>query len=84
MTGRRNDTELHNMDVGDYGKSPIDGTWICKTPTGLGGILGRHEITEHEDRTITVSPSILVQQPQHASKTLEWHGYLERGVWREV
>jgi hypothetical protein len=39
-----------------------------------------HTIVEHEDGTITVSPSILVT----GSHGKQWHGYLERGVWREV
>lgn len=33
-----------------------------------------------EDGTITVSPSILISHWEGRS----WHGYLERGVWREV
>jgi hypothetical protein len=35
--------------------------------------------TEHEDGTITVSPSILVSNPQQGEL---FHGHLERGVWR--
>jgi hypothetical protein len=38
-----------------------------------------HTITEHEDGTITVSPSIL-RYP--LAGDTGWHGYLERGVWR--
>ena len=51
--------------------------WFCCTPNGLGGNLGAHSVVEHEDGTITVSPSILVRGKS------EWHGFLERGVWRE-
>ncbi len=40
----------------------------------------KHTITEHEDGTITVSPSILSTWGDGANN---WHGYLERGVWRE-
>lgn len=39
-------------------------------------MLVTHSIVEHEDGTITVSPSILVTGGE------EWHGYLERGIWR--
>jgi len=53
--------------------------WYGTTPNGLLGCLTAHTITEHEDGTITVSPSILVM----TSGQLGWHGYLERGVWRE-
>lgn len=67
---------------GEYGKQ-IDGTWYCRAPKesdefGHIGNLSAHQITEHEDGTITVSPSILIKR--HDS---QWHGYLERGVWRE-
>jgi len=55
-----------------------DGRWYVVTPNGLFGDVTRHEITEHADGTITVSPSILVRQPNVG----EFHGYLERGVWR--
>lgn len=72
---------------GDYQKvtfaaddSYMQGTlWYCMTPDGSLGNLGDHTITEHEDGTITVSPSILISE---GSKQL-WHGYLEHGVWRE-
>ena len=37
--------------------------------------------TEHDDGTITVSPSILMTSDNPAGA---WHGYLERGVWQEV
>lgn len=33
-----------------------------------------HGVTEHEDGTITVSPSIIF--PNEG-----WHGFLQRGVW---
>lgn len=35
------------------------------------------KIEEHGDGTISVSPSIMDDSP------LGWHGWLERGVWRE-
>lgn len=65
---------------GDYGIDPKNGGWYCCTPNGYVGNLQGHDVTEHEDGTITVSPSILVSDGE---KEL-WHGYLERGVWREV
>jgi hypothetical protein len=55
-------------------------TFLVNTPNGHVGDVSRHEVTEHEDGTITVSPSILVSD---ATGEL-WHGYLERGVWRSV
>lgn len=55
--------------------------WWIVDPAGQIGRLGKHEVTEHEDGTITVSPSILSTTATHGH---DWHGYLERGVWREV
>jgi hypothetical protein len=54
--------------------------WI-KDPTGHVGRLGAHDVVEHEDGTVTVSPSI---QSTVAVHGYDWHGYLESGVWREV
>lgn len=54
--------------------------WFATTPNGLLGNLGSHRVQEHEDGTITVSsPSILVTGAPGEG----WHGFLERGVWRE-
>jgi hypothetical protein len=43
------------------------------------GRLSGHQVVEHEDGTITVSPSILTGRGER-----QWHGYLEHGVWRQV
>lgn len=58
------------------------GVWWCGVPkAGMGiGNLQLHTITEHEDGTITAHPSLLVS----AGNGRQWHGYLERGVFREV
>lgn len=97
MTGRRVDADPNDpngypfprLQPGDYGKD-IHGIWHCCAPRDTGsnftnfhGTLGDgqsyHKVTEHEDGTITVSPSILIATHDRGS----WHGYLERGVWRE-
>lgn len=65
---------------GSYGKDK-DGIWWAHVPCPLHhfiGVLSNHTVVEHEDGTITVSPSILVPGDQG------YHGYLEHGVWREV
>lgn len=83
MKGRRvHDTD--RFEPGDYGKHPVDGRWYCRTPNGHLGNLSAHDVTEHEDRTITVSPSILVtMRDTEKKRDVElWHGYLERGIWR--
>lgn len=66
---------------GDYSK--MKGFWIVCTPNGEVGSLTKHTITEHEDGTITVSPSILIHPHQSEDGPKPgWHGFLERGVWR--
>lgn len=58
------------------------GTWMCGLPApGFGiGNLTKHTVTEHDDGTITVSPSILVE----TGDGRRWHGWLQRGVWRAL
>lgn len=69
-----------DLMVGEYGRhADRGGEFYARVPTGDLCDLSRHEITEHEDRTITVVPSIGVSDSE---RTL-WHGHLERGVWRE-
>ncbi|MDD3813297.1 MAG: hypothetical protein PHZ02_01515 [Desulfocapsaceae bacterium] len=70
--------ESHLLKPGEYGKRK-DGVWIVRSPNGLCGDLCNHEVVEHDDRTITVSPSILISDGNQT-----YHGYLEKGVWREV
>lgn len=79
MNGKRvRDTDV--FKPGDYGM--IGDIWYACTPNGLLGNLAAHKVTEHEDGTITVSPSILVGFRDQGKPS--WHGYLEYGVWREV
>jgi|GEM_PF-5979221 len=52
-----------------------------RDPTGEIGRVSQHEITEHEDGTVTVSRSILATTAEHGH---DWHGFLERGVWRDA
>lgn len=89
---------------GSYGKDS-SGTWCVITPNGRYGSIAKHTVVEHEDGTITVSPSILVHaippisyRAEERTRMVasygedyvrtwergkpEWHGYLERGVWR--
>lgn len=70
---------------GEYGLHPATGAWYATTPNGHAADLRSHAVTEHEDGTITVSPSILISvrfRHDRPKKEL-WHGFLERGVWRE-
>lgn len=84
MNGTRVDhvKQLWGDDGIDGGYCPVvrDGkrTWMVRTPNGHLGDLGSHDVIEHDDGTITVSPSILV-----SDNTGElYHGFLEHGVWR--
>jgi uncharacterized protein DUF6527 len=78
MTGRRlPDGTGSGWSPGDFWKWKDEDRWVAITPTGLMCGLKNHTVTEHEDGTITVSPSILITQGE-----LSWHGFLERGVWR--
>ena len=73
------------LEPSAYGKHPVSGDWMACTPNGHLGNLKGHEVTEHEDGTITVSPSILVLKPRTKNTPQQnlWHGYLVRGEWRE-
>jgi hypothetical protein len=70
------------LQPGEYGKW-ITGEWYACTPNDEGCNLSFHQVTEHEDRTITVTPSILVSSGtrERGNYTELWHGYLQRGVW---
>ena len=89
MTGRRlpDGPEAQTFTPGDYQKitdhphPEVAGTWYVCTPDGRVGWLKNHTVVEHEDGTITASPSILVSA---GGREGSWHGYLEHGVWREV
>jgi hypothetical protein len=69
------------LENGDYAKNPRDGNWYAMTPNGRLGNLASHDVTEHEDGTITVRPSILVTTGSYSRPA--WHGYLKCGVWTE-
>jgi hypothetical protein len=64
---------------GDYWHyAPIG--WACKLPNGLRAGISKHNVEEHEDGTITVTPSILCIEYSHG---FDWHGHLTRGVFME-
>ena len=56
--------------------------WIYLPGCGAGN-LPNHKIEEHEDGTITVSPSIRMTGHKDG-KPMERHGFLVRGRWHEV
>ena len=70
----------HQLKEFEYGRDPRNNDWYACAPGEHMGSLAAHVVTEHEDGTITVRPSILIT----AGKNLPlWHGHLERGIWRE-
>lgn len=58
------------------------GWWQVTAPDGSGGSLDPrvHTIEEHEDGTITVSPSLDYSRRKPGG----WHGWLRRGVFESV
>jgi hypothetical protein len=77
MQGKRVDWPEGLMNPGEYAKH--EGVWYAVTPNDHYANLAAHSVTEHEDGTITVSPSIRVYDTERDL----WHGFLERGVWRQ-
>lgn len=81
-------TRLPDVPVGDYPEFDetavhywrSGGVWYVHLPGAGLGSLAKHQVIEHDDGTITVSPSILVRGGQ----AREAHGFLERGNWREA
>ena len=88
-----------DMQPGDYGKSLHNLWWLRTPTGEWGTLnLDRwHEVVEHEDGTITVKPSLdytreilggSVTPDNHhldfqVGGRTRWHGFLERGVWRD-
>lgn len=81
MTGHRlpDNTAPWELKAGDYcfrGEGDQRFLWVC-LPSGVGpSRLEGWDVVEHEDGTVTVSPSILDRGTENG-----WHGYLKRGVW---
>lgn len=94
MKGRRvypneNGWLTDELEPGDYGRATNlatqgrpSGWWQVRAPDGSQGSLSPnlHTVVEHDDGSITVTPSIDFSQ----RRSNGWHGYLERGTWRSV
>lgn len=73
---RREGIKPWALEPGDYMLNSEGVAWV-RLPDGVGpSLLTGWTVEVHEDDTITCSPSIF-DAPNG------WHGYLERGVWRE-
>jgi hypothetical protein len=65
------------FEMGDYGRD-LAGEWWARAPGAkAAGALTDHSVTEHDDGTITVEPSILAHDGSY-------HGYLRRGEWTDA
>lgn len=80
------------LPSGGYGQR-TDGIWEIRPPGCHLGELTEHTVTEHDDGTITVEPSIRSEwgdrhetlwTERDDSKVHYWHGYLIRGEWRRT
>jgi len=68
------------LEEGEYGINPKDGKWYARCPDSQYCCnLDGHKVEEHEDGTITVSPSILLKL---GDGTEIYHGHLKRGIWK--
>jgi len=73
----------HQLKEGEYMRWDEHGWYACcPGPGELTANLNSHKVVEHEDGTITVSPSILCSNGPKLGNV--WHGFLEKGIWREV
>ena len=70
------------LEPGDYAWNAATGRWWVSTPNGIVGPIYEPEwtVTLHEDRTISVFPSI----DADGGDGLRWHGWLKRGNWEEA
>ena len=66
-----------------YFKSKETGHWMLYHPDSGLGDLDNHDVTEHEDGTISVKPSILIST-KNRGENVSVHGYLKSGVWVKV
>lgn len=83
MKGTRvfNHDGLRSID-GSYFFSEETQSWWCRTPNGHMGNLRNHDVTENDDGTITVAPSILVTTRINGVDKELYHGFLVKGEWR--
>ena len=67
------------LQAGEYGCQ--SGVWYACPPDHPNLLinLANHEVEEHGDGTITVSPSIVVTNHKET-----WHGYLKQGIWEQA
>jgi len=101
MKGRRienpNNITSEPVQPGDYWKDG-SGRWYVAAPVPrdedgfllIADVSTWKSVIEHQDGTITVSPSIFwgssgyPNSPREWAEKHTWHGFLEHGIWRRV
>jgi hypothetical protein len=82
MQGHRrpDNYDWRQSEPGDYGFQDWTGQreLYIRDPFGVVGRITSHTVTEHEDGTVTVDPSIA---PPDGAEPGAFHGWLRRGVW---
>jgi hypothetical protein len=68
------------LSEGDYGQDSR-GVWCVRPPGQHAGGIPNHDVTEHDDGTITVYPSIVLYETDGG---IAWHGYLTGGEWKSI
>lgn len=68
---------------GNYCKDANGVWWFHALGAKSSAALNDHTITEHEDGTITVMPSILWPKGVNSDTGKDIHGFLTRGVWKD-
>lgn len=86
--GRRQpaDISIAELQPGDYSLRHDGILWV-RVPNGLmARIDDRWTVTVEDDDTITVGPTVNggAYSIQIVQGDEGWHGFLERGVWREA
>ena len=79
----RVDGTLH-LAEGDYGFDERLKHWVIRPPGCHAGGIPHHQVEEHPDGTITVTPSIVLMESDLSGETTKWHGYLTKGEWIQL
>lgn len=80
MSRRPDETKPWELEAGDYAK--YKGRVFVVPPDGVGPLdVSSWSNTWHDDGTLTVSPSI---NRHPVNGDAGWHGFLERGEWRQA
>jgi hypothetical protein len=76
--------DIRHFKAGDYDiVAKPDGSrelWF-RDPKGHVGRTSQHDLTEHDDGTVTVSPSINDTAAYGEDQQPGFHGWLQGGVW---